>query len=176
VAVIGVGVAPRSELAEEAGLAVDNGVLVDQHPATSAAGVYAAGDVANALHPRYGVRLRLEHQYTVENHGTAAARSMLGKEMVYDRTPYFFSDQYDLDIEYRGSVRQWDDVVFRGDPAGHEFVCFWLTGGRVMAAMNANRPEEGDALESLVSAQGAVDPARLPIPDTKLADLSCDSK
>jgi 3-phenylpropionate/trans-cinnamate dioxygenase ferredoxin reductase subunit len=167
VVVIGVGVAPRVELAEAAGLTIDNGILVDEHLATSRPGVYAAGDVANAWHPRYQARIRLEHWSAALNQGPAAARNMLGQATVYEKTPYFFSDQYDLGMEYRGWAPTWDEVVFRGDVSKREFISFWLKGGRVGAAMNANIWDEGDALDALVSAQAAVSTA-------ELADLSVD--
>jgi 3-phenylpropionate/trans-cinnamate dioxygenase ferredoxin reductase subunit len=100
--VVGVGVTPRVELAEAAGLTVNNGVVVDDYLQASAPGIFAAGDVANAFHPRYGTRIRLEHWSAALNQGPAAARAMLGQEVSYDRIPYFFSDQYDLGMEYRG--------------------------------------------------------------------------
>jgi 3-phenylpropionate/trans-cinnamate dioxygenase ferredoxin reductase subunit len=171
VVVVGVGVTPRTELAEGAGLETDNGVVTDEHLATSVPGIFAAGDVANAFHPGYGERIRLEHWSAALNQGPAAARAMLGHEAPYDRTPYFFSDQYDLGMEYRGWARSWDQVVFRGDPAAGEFVCFWLSDGRVLAAMNANVWDAGEALEALVRRRAAVDPERLADPGTDLAGL-----
>lgn len=172
VVVVGVGVTPRVELAEAAGIAVENGVLVDAHLASSTPGVYAAGDVANAFHPVYETRIRLEHWSSALNQGPAAARSMLGQDSTYDRTPYFFSDQYDLGMEYRGWATSWDRVVFRGDPSGGEFISFWLAGNRVLAAMNANIWDAGDALESLVRNRASVDPAALADPGTDLGALA----
>lgn len=172
VVVVGVGVTPRTQLAEAAGVSVDNGVLVDEHLAASAPGVYAAGDVANAFHPAYQTRIRLEHWSAALNQGPAAARSMLGKESVYDRVPYFFSDQYDLGMEYRGWATSWDEVVFRGDTSSGEFIAFWLAGGRVVAAMNANVWDAGDALEALVRNQASADPAALADPGTDLNSLA----
>ena len=165
--VVGIGVTPRTDLAEAAGVAVDNGVLVDEHLASSAAGVYAAGDVANAFHPGYGTRIRLEHWSSALNQGPAAARSMLGKDSTYERTPYFFSDQYDLGMEYRGWATSWDQVVLRGDASTGEFIAFWIGAGRVLAAMNANVWDFGDALEALVRNRMSIDPAIL-------ADTSSD--
>ncbi len=170
--VVGIGVGPRTELAEAAGLAVDNGVVTDEHLRASAPGVFAAGDVANAFHPRYGTPIRLEHWSAALNQGPAAARAMLGHEVVYDRTPYFFSDQYDLGMEYRGWAPDFDQVVFRGDPAGAEFLCFWLRHGRVTAAMNANIWDAGDAIEELLRAGRPVDPGRLADPDVDLTELA----
>src|SRR5205823_13304080 len=136
--VVGVGVKPRTELAEAAGLDVDNGIAVDELLETSAPGVFAAGDVANAQHPFYGTAIRVEHWANAKNQGPAAAKNMLGQGVPYDRIPYFFSDQYDVGMEYSGYATDWDEVVFRGDPQGREFIAFWLADGRVVAGMNVN--------------------------------------
>src|SRR5579872_13315 len=169
--VVGIGVAPRTELAEAAGLTVDNGVVTDEYLATSAPDVFAAGDVANVRHPLYDARVRLEHWSAALNQGPAAARNMLGTKTPYDKTPYFFSDQYDLGMEYRGWAPGFDQVVFRGDPAGGEFLAFWLQAGRVLAAMNANVWDQGDTLDALVRARPSVDPSRLADPGVDLAAL-----
>jgi len=173
--VVGVGVTPRVELAEAAGLAVDNGIVVDEHLQTSAPGVFAAGDVANAFHPRYGTRIRLEHWSAALNQGPVAARNMLGKATVYDRTPYFFSDQYDFGMEYRGWAPSFDQVVFRGEPASRAFIAFWLRHGRVATAMNANVWDAGESIEALLQAGRPVTPARLADPEVDLADLAASS-
>ena len=136
--VVGVGVEPRSELAAQAGLSLGNGVLVDEHLRTSAPDVFAAGDVANAFHPFYGEHIRVEHWANALNQGPAAAKNMLGRPEPYSRLPYFFSDQYDVGLEYSGFARSWDRVVFRGDPATREFIAFWMVGDRVVAGMNLN--------------------------------------
>jgi 3-phenylpropionate/trans-cinnamate dioxygenase ferredoxin reductase subunit len=172
VVVIGIGVVPRAELAEAAGLAVDNGVVVDEHLATNAPGVFAAGDVANAFHPRYGCRIRLEHWSAALNQGPVAARSMLGHDVVYDRIPYFFSDQYDLGMEYRGWAPNFDQVVLRGNPADGAFLSFWLRHGRVAAAMNANVWDTGDAIEALLRVDRPIDTALLADPEVDLARLT----
>ena len=109
--VIGVGVEPRTELAAAAGLDVDDGIVCDERLRTSADGVYAAGDVANARHPLLGGRLRVEHWHNALEQGPAAARNMLGAGAPYDRIPYFFSDQYDVGMEYAGHATDWDEVV-----------------------------------------------------------------
>lgn len=173
--VVGVGVTPRVELAEAAGLAVDNGIVVDEHLQTSAPGVFAAGDVANAFHPRYGTRIRLEHWSAALNQGPVAARNMLGKATVYDRTPYFFSDQYDFGMEYRGWAPSFEQVVFRGEPASRAFIAFWLRHGRVAAAMNANVWDAGESIEALLQAGRPVTPARLADPEVDLAELAVSS-
>ncbi len=173
--VIGVGVAPRVELAEAAGLTIDNGIVVDEHLATSRPGVYAAGDVANAWHPRYQARIRLEHWSAALNQGPAAAKNMLGHATVYEKTPYFFSDQYDLGMEYRGWAPTWDEVVFRGDVSKREFISFWVKDGRVAAAMNANIWDAGDAIEALLSSRAAASAAQLADPSVDLAGLAGQS-
>ena len=111
--------------------------MVDESLATSAPGVYAAGDVANAWHPFYDRHVRVEHWANALNQGPAAARAMLGQAVSYDRLPYFFSDQYDAGMEYSGFATEWDEVVFRGDPAAREFIAFWLSEQRVVAGMNS---------------------------------------
>lgn len=172
-AVVGIGAAARTELAAAAGLALEGGgVAVDEHLAASAAGVFAAGDVASAFHPRYGTRIRLEHWSAALNQGPAAAHGMLGRHVAYERTPYFYSDQYDLGMEYRGYAPVYDEVVLRGDAAAGEFVAFWLLEGRVAAAMNANVWDAGDALEALVAGRQAVDARRLADLGTPLAALA----
>jgi 3-phenylpropionate/trans-cinnamate dioxygenase ferredoxin reductase subunit len=171
--VVGIGVTPRTALAERAGLAVDDGVLVDERLCTSAPEVFAAGDVANELHPFYGERIRVEHWGNALEQGPVAARAMLGGEdAVYDRLPYFFSDQYDVGMEYAGYASNWDRVVFRGDVAGREFVAFWLVGDHVVAGMNVNVWDVNDAIQALIRSRAAVDDARLADPDVPLEELA----
>lgn len=170
--VVGVGVTPRVDLAAAAGLEIDNGVRTDAYLGTSAPQIYAAGDVANAWHPFHETWIRLEHWSAALNQGPVAAKNMLGLATPYDKVPYFFSDQYDLGMEYRGWAPGYDEVVFRGDPAGGEFIAFWLGDGVVRAAMNANVWDQGDALEALLIARATPDPAALADPDTDLALLA----
>ncbi len=169
--VVGVGVQPRTRLAEQAGIAVDDGILVDARMQTSAPGVFAAGDVANAQHPFYGERIRVEHWANALHQGPLAARTMLGGADVYDRLPYFFSDQYDVGMEYTGFTRAWDRVVFRGDPASREFIAFWMTGDRVVAGMNLNVWDVTDSIQRLIREGVAVDAGRLADPGVALDDL-----
>jgi 3-phenylpropionate/trans-cinnamate dioxygenase ferredoxin reductase subunit len=170
--VVGVGVTPRTQLAEAAGLELDNGVVTDACLATSAPGVYAAGDVANTWYDRYGARIRLEHWSAALNQGPVAAKNMLGLETPYEKLPYFYSDQYELGMEYRGWTAHPERVVFRGDPGGGEFVAFWLEGGVVAAVMNANVWDQGDAIEALLVARRPVDAEALADPGTDLASLA----
>jgi 3-phenylpropionate/trans-cinnamate dioxygenase ferredoxin reductase component len=159
---VGAGAVARTELAEAAGLPVANGVLVDERlEAVGAAGVFAAGDVAAAWHPRYQRSLRVEHWANAFNQGPAAARSMLGIPTSYARLPYFYSDQYDLGMEYSGLAATWDQVVVRGDPATHAFLAFWLKDQRVVAGMHANVWDVTEAIQSLIRNGRPVDPARL---------------
>jgi len=169
--VVGIGVVPRVELAETAGLKTDNGILVDQSLATSAPGVYAAGDVANAWHPFYERHVRVEHWANALNQGPVAARAMLGQVVSYDRIPYFFSDQYDAGMEYSGFATDWDEVVFRGDLASREFVAFWLSDNRVAAGMNLNVWDVNEHIQALIRSRTVVDPAALTDPGTALDSL-----
>ena len=159
--VVGVGSEPRVELAHEAGLAVDDGILVDERLETSARGIFAAGDVANAMHPRYGRRLRVEHWDNAKRQGRVAAANMLGRGKAYDRIPYFYSDQYDIGMEYTGHASPGDAVVFRGDRAGREFIAFWVRDGHVTAGMNVNVWDVAPAIERIVASGRQVDLAAL---------------
>ncbi len=169
--VVGIGVQPRTELAARAGLDVGDGIAVDEQLQASVPGVFAAGDVAGALHPLYGRRIRVEHWANALNQGPVAARNMLGRAEAYDNVPYFFSDQYDVGMEYAGFASTWDRVVFRGDPAGREFIAFWLAGDRVVAGMNVNVWDVTDAIQRLIRARAAVDDRRLADPGVPLEDL-----
>jgi 3-phenylpropionate/trans-cinnamate dioxygenase ferredoxin reductase subunit len=170
--VVGVGVSPRDELAREAGLSVENGIVVDEFLATSAADVFAAGDVAATWNPRYNMRIRMEHWANAQNQGQSAARNMLGQDAAYTKLPYFYSDQYDLSMEYNGYAVDWDRVVVRGDGPGRQFLAFWLKDGHVLACMNANTWDQGDAIKALVRSAATVDPDRLADLSVPLADLA----
>jgi 3-phenylpropionate/trans-cinnamate dioxygenase ferredoxin reductase subunit len=170
--VVGVGVEPRTELGEKAGLTLDNGIAVDERLRTSAPAVLAAGDVANAQHPFYGERIRVEHWANALNQGPAAARSMLGGDAPYDRLPYFFSDQYDVGMEYSGFARTWDRVVLRGDPGKREFIAFYVVNDRVVAGMNVNVWDVTDPIQRLIRERVPVDDRRLADTDIPLAALA----
>jgi 3-phenylpropionate/trans-cinnamate dioxygenase ferredoxin reductase component len=170
---IGAGAIPRTELAEAAGLPVRNGVLVnEQLEAVGAAGVYAAGDVAAAWHPRYQTYVHVEHWANALNQGPAAARNMLGAGSSYARLPYFYSDQYDLGMEYSGMAVGWDRVVVRGDLANREFIAFWLKDQRVVAGMNANVWDVTEPIQALIRGGLPVAPARLADPDIPLDQVT----
>ncbi len=170
--VLGVGASPRLELAEAAGLQIDDGIVVDEHLTSSDPHIFAAGDIAAAWHPNLGVRLRVDHWSNARHQATAAAKAMLGETTWYDRVPYFFSDQYDLGMEYRGFAFTWDDVVFRGDVTTNEFLAFWLLDGHVVAAMNANVWDRGAELDSLVKHRAPVDPEALRDHATPLSEVT----
>jgi 3-phenylpropionate/trans-cinnamate dioxygenase ferredoxin reductase subunit len=170
--VVGVGVAPRTGLVETAGLKIDNGVVVDEHLETSAPGVLAAGDVANAWHPFYGHKLRVEHWANALNQGPVAAKSMLGQEASYDEIPYFFSDQYDAGMEYSGYATEWDEVVFRGDVAAREFIAFWLKDEQVVAGLNMNVWDVSEEIRDLIRSRRRVASRELTDGDVPLSKLA----
>ncbi|HET6969295.1 MAG TPA: FAD-dependent oxidoreductase [Ornithinibacter sp.] len=148
--VAGVGVTPRLELARSGGLALDDGVLVDAGLHTSVPSVLAVGDIASHAHPVLGRRIRVEHWDTAINQAKVAAHNLAGGDEVYDTMPYFFTDQYDLGMEYVGHASADDDVVVHGDLAGREFRAFWTREGRVVAAMHANDWDATDDLRAAV--------------------------
>jgi 3-phenylpropionate/trans-cinnamate dioxygenase ferredoxin reductase component len=170
---IGVGAVPNVALAQEAGLAVDNGIVVDASLHTSDPDVFAVGDVASAHHPLLGRHIRVEHWANALNQPAAAAAAMLGNEASYDELPYFYTDQYDLGMEYIGYVEPggYDNVVFRGDVTAREFVAFWLRDNKVLAAMNVNVWDVGDAVKELIRAARAVDPSALADPNRPLDEV-----
>ena len=169
--VVGIGVQPATAVADSAGLTVDDGIVVDEFLQTSAPGVYAAGDVAKAFHPHYQERIRVEHWSNALNQGTTAGRNAAGANEAYDRLPYFFTDQYDLGMEYVGMGRGDDDVLIRGDVETREFIAWWLRDGRVTAAMNVNIWDVADDLRAVVSSGRTADRSRLADPNVPLADL-----
>jgi 3-phenylpropionate/trans-cinnamate dioxygenase ferredoxin reductase subunit len=195
--VVGVGIVPNTDLGEAAGLTVDNGIVADSSLRTSDPDIYACGDVVSWHHKLIGGRIRVEHWSNALNGGPAAARSMLGQSVDYDRLPYFFTDQYDLGMEYSGWVtpEDYDTVVFRCDrselPEGSQgdedgrrssflagrtppFLAFWVAGGRVLAGMNVNIWDVTSQIQDLVRAGlagRAVDVAALADPNVPLSDL-----
>jgi 3-phenylpropionate/trans-cinnamate dioxygenase ferredoxin reductase component len=172
---VGAGAVPGTGLAEAAGLPVGNGVLVNEElEAVGAAGVYAAGDVAAAWHPRYQRHLRVEHWANALNQGPVAARNMLGVPTAYARLPYFYSDQYDLGMEYSGFADSWDEVVVRGDLGARAFIAFWLKDQRVVAGMNAGVWDVVEPIQALIRGGRPVEPARLADPDIPLDQVTGD--
>ncbi|GFH34208.1 NAD(P)/FAD-dependent oxidoreductase [Streptomyces pacificus] len=174
-----IGAAPRTALAETAGLALvdrahGGGVAVDASLRTSDPDIYAAGDVAAVHHPLLGIRLRVEHWANALHGGPAAARAMLGREVSFDRVPYFFSDQYDLGMEYSGWAPpgSYDQVVLRGDAGKREFIAFWLKDRKVLAGMNVNVWDVTGDIQQLVRSRSAVDTDALADPGTALSAVA----
>ncbi len=172
--VVGIGVLPAVALAQAAGLALDNGVLVDASLRTSDPDVSAVGDIANHDHPILGTRVRVEHWATALKQPATAVAAMLGEDATYAELPYFFSDQYDLGMEYIGHAPKgsYERVVVRGDLAAREFVAFWLDhADRIKAAMNVNVWDVVEQVKPLIVSGTVVDPARLADPAISYADL-----
>jgi 3-phenylpropionate/trans-cinnamate dioxygenase ferredoxin reductase component len=174
--IVGVGITPNTALAEAAGLDIGDGVRADASLSTSDPDIYVAGDVADAYHPFYGRHLRVEHWANALNQPQTAAKAMLGQEVFYDLLPYFYTDQYDLGMEYSGYVAPggYDQVVFRGDGASQgreqrEFIAFWLHQGHVLAGMNVNVWDVTEDIQALIRPATRVDPDRLANPDIPLA-------
>jgi len=167
---VAVGAQPNIELAQQAGLATgDGGVLVDAGLRSSDPDIYAVGDIAAAQHPLLGTRIRTEHWANALNQPAVAASGMLGEDGEYDALPYFFTDQYDLGMEYVGHAPSYSRVVFRGDVGGREFSSFWLgDDNRVLAGMNVNIWEGLDDIKALIRSQASIDPDRLADPKTPL--------
>jgi 3-phenylpropionate/trans-cinnamate dioxygenase ferredoxin reductase component len=173
--IVGVGISPNAELADAAGLQVANGIVVGADLRTGDPDVYAAGDVASAFHPLLGKHIRVEHWANALNQPEAAAQSMLGQQVSYDRLPYFYTDQYDLGMEYSGYVEPggYARVVFRNDTAAREFIAFWLdSDDRVLAGMNVNVWDVNDAIAALVRSGRPADPDLLRDPSVDLAGLA----
>jgi 3-phenylpropionate/trans-cinnamate dioxygenase ferredoxin reductase subunit len=173
--VVGVGITPNTELASAAGLTVQNGIVTDAGLRTSASDVFAAGDVANAFHPLLGKHIRVEHWANARHQPVAAAKAMLGQDVAFDRVPYFYTDQYDLGMEYSGYVEPdgYHEVVFRGDVPGREFIAFWLDAeGRVLAGMNVNIWDVNEQVQALVRSGSPVNKVALADPSVPLDSLT----
>ncbi len=173
IVVVGIGAIPNAAFAAEAGLEVDNGILVDEALRSSDPDIFAAGDVANSFNPLLGRRIRVEHWGNALAGGPAAARSMLGQQVSYDLVPYFYSDQYDLGMEAAGVPEPggYDDVVYRGDKESLEFIAFWLNDRAVVAGMNINIWDVNDDIQALIRSGAPVDPDRLTDPDVPLTEI-----
>jgi 3-phenylpropionate/trans-cinnamate dioxygenase ferredoxin reductase subunit len=172
--IAGVGITPSSQLAAAAGLHVDNGIRVDAQLRSSDPDIYAAGDVANTFHPCWASTSGSSTGANALHQPQAAAKAMLGQDVAYDRVPYFFTDQYDLGMEYSGYVEPagYDEVIFRGDVGQREFIAFWLgAGGRALAGMNVNLWDATDAVQALVRVGQPVDKNALRDPETPLESL-----
>jgi 3-phenylpropionate/trans-cinnamate dioxygenase ferredoxin reductase subunit len=172
----GIGVTPRTELARAAGIEVGNGVIVDGHLQTSAPGIFAAGDIANFPHPVYGDRrMRVEHWANAGDQGPAAARAMLGSSELWRKVPYFFSDQYDVGMEFAGDLAEAERMIVRGDMSSREFIAFWLAGDHLVAGMNVNVWDVSEPIQTLISKRAHVEDATLADPAVSLVDLAASA-
>jgi 3-phenylpropionate/trans-cinnamate dioxygenase ferredoxin reductase subunit len=160
-AVVGVGVEPVVDFLADSGVETSNGILVDEYCRTNVEDIYAAGDVANHYHPVFQKRMRVEHWQNAMQQGAAAARSMLGKGKPYDAVHWFWSDQYDVNLQYAGFHREWDQVVVRGDPDTRNFIAFYLSQRRIDAVVALNRGKDVRRAMLLIKGRTAVDPRQL---------------
>jgi 3-phenylpropionate/trans-cinnamate dioxygenase ferredoxin reductase subunit len=171
-AVVGVGVEPVTDVAAGSGIEIDNGILVDEHCRTNVEGVFAAGDVTNHYHPIFKQRMRVEHWHNALNHGAAAARNMMGTASAYDEIHWFWSDQYDYNLQYAGFHRDWDDLIVRGSLEERDFIAFYVKGGLVTAAVGMNRGRDVRRAMQPIKARAAVDLKQLRDDDLDLRELA----
>jgi 3-phenylpropionate/trans-cinnamate dioxygenase ferredoxin reductase subunit len=170
--VVGVGIEPNVELAESAGLQIDNGVAVDEQCRTSVEGIFAAGDLANHRHPVFGRAIRVEHFDNALKMGAHVARVMMGQDAPFDDPHWFWSDQYDVNLQYGGFAHEWDRIVTRGSLGDRDGVAFYLKDGVLLAALGLNRGKDVRRAMKLIRAQARPDPARLADDDTDLRTLA----
>ncbi|MFO1068676.1 MAG: FAD-dependent oxidoreductase [Geminicoccaceae bacterium] len=168
--VVGIGAVPNDELAREAGLAVDNGIVVDACGRTSAPGVWAAGDVTNHPSNLYARRVRLESVHNAMAQAKTVAASMLGRDEAYDEVPWFWSDQYDLKLQIAGLSTGAGQVVLRGEPASRAFSCLYMDDGRLLAVDAINRPSDFIQAKRLIAERRRLDPERCADPAVRLGD------
>jgi 3-phenylpropionate/trans-cinnamate dioxygenase ferredoxin reductase subunit len=171
-AVFGLGIEPVTELVAGTPVRVDNGIVVDDQSRTNVPGIFAAGDVANHYHPVCGRQMRVEHWQNGVKQGAAAARSMLGRGQSYDEVHWFWSDQFDANIQYAGFHAAWDRIVVRGSLASRKFLAFYLTGGCVESVVAINQGRDMRRTFPIIRARVAVDPARLEDPNVDLRTLA----
>jgi 3-phenylpropionate/trans-cinnamate dioxygenase ferredoxin reductase subunit len=168
----GVGIVPVTEAVEGTGIEVDNGIVVDERCRTNIPNVFAAGDVANHMHPLFGRRLRVEHYDNALRQGAAAARSMLGRQDPFDDAHWFWSDQYDTNLQYVGFAAEWDSFVVRGDLEARDFIAFYLKDGVVLAAAGLNRGKEVRRSSALIRSRKPVDVRALADEDVDVRKLA----
>jgi 3-phenylpropionate/trans-cinnamate dioxygenase ferredoxin reductase subunit len=171
-AVVGLGVEPATELLAGTGVEIDNGIVVDEYCRTNVEGIYAAGDVANHYHPVFGRHIRIEHWQNALKQGPAAARNMLGEGGPYEEIPWFWSDQYEHNLQYAGFHTEWDELVVRGSLEERSFVAFYRKDGRVLAAVAIGRGRDLRRSVPLIKAQEQVEAAMLRDPDIDLRTLA----
>jgi 3-phenylpropionate/trans-cinnamate dioxygenase ferredoxin reductase subunit len=170
--VVGLGIEPITEVVVGSAVRIENGIVVDEHCRTSVEGVYAAGDVANHYHPVFDRRIRVEHWQHAIKHGQAAARSMLGSQKPYDEVYWFWSDQYNYNLQYAGFASDWDELIVRGSLEKRKFVAFYLKGGRILATVGMNRGKDVHQSMGLIKAGIQVDLARLRDEAIQVRDLA----
>ncbi|MFQ5948956.1 MAG: oxidoreductase C-terminal domain-containing protein, partial [Acidimicrobiia bacterium] len=171
-AVVGVGIEPVADPVQGTDVQLDNGIVVDEFCRTNVDGIYAAGDVTNHYHPVFGRRVRVEHWHNALKQGEAAARSMLGSGRRYDQVHWFWSDQYELNIQYAGFHTEWDDLVVRGSMDDRDFAAFYIKDGLIDACVGFNRPRDVRRSMALIGARVPVDPDALRDEDVDLRDLA----
>jgi 3-phenylpropionate/trans-cinnamate dioxygenase ferredoxin reductase subunit len=171
-AVFGLGIEPATDLVAGTAVRVDNGILVDDQCRTNVPGIFAAGDVANHYHPVCGRQMRVEHWQNGVKQGAAAARSMLGRGQSYDEVHWFWSDQFDANIQYAGFHAAWDAIVVRGSLPERKFLAFYLADGRVESAVAINQGRDLRRTLPIIKARVAVDPQRLADPAVDLRTLA----
>ena len=159
--VVGVGVEPAVDLLDDSGIRIDNGIVVDQYCATSVDGIYAAGDVANHRHPVFGRHIRVEHWQNAMRQGDNAARNMLGERIGYDDIPWFWSDQYDANIQYAGHHTSYDELIVRGRLDGGSYAAFYMNGGLLDAVVGLNNARDVRRAIPLIKARRPLDPGQL---------------
>lgn len=170
-AIVGIGVVPNSELAEEAGLDIDNGVVVDEQGRTSDPDIFAAGDLTNHPNPLLGRRIRLESWENAQNQARIAAKAMADKGEDYAEIPWFWSDQFDANIQMIGLPLGWEQLVTRGDPASNEFITFYLRDGKIDGAISVNNSRDIRMAKRLMQSSKPVSAEDLANPDLKLQAL-----
>jgi 3-phenylpropionate/trans-cinnamate dioxygenase ferredoxin reductase subunit len=170
--VVGVGITPNIEVAQRSGVIVDNGILVDEYCRTNIPNVFAAGDIANHYHPLFDELMRVEHFDNANRQGAAAAMNMLGRPTVFADPHWFWSDQYDINIQYAGHAHEWDEVVVRGSVDDLDFCAFYLRDGVLRGAFGVDRGGEVTAAKELIAARACADPQQLKDEDLDLSELS----
>ncbi|WP_219418123.1 NAD(P)/FAD-dependent oxidoreductase [Pseudonocardia nigra] len=171
VVVVGIGTVPNTDVAQRSGIEVDGGVLVDEYCRTNVENVLAAGDVTNHWHPLFGRRLRVEHFDNANKQAMAAAKNLLGRPTVFDDPHWFWSDQYEYNLQHAGDAERWDDVVIRGSVNDLDFIAFYLNDGVVQAAFTVDRGGEMFMAKEMIAAQARPDVAKLRDEDLDLAEL-----
>ena len=170
-AVVAIGIEPETRLVAGTDVAVDNGILVDEHTRTNVPGVYAAGDVANHVHPLFGRRLRVEHFDNAIKQGAAAARNILGRDAVFDDPHWFWSDQYEHNLQFLGHAPAWDEFVVRGKLEDRRFVGFYMRDGLVDGVVGLDRGRDVRRAAGLIRARMPVDLELLRDEDVDLKQL-----